>query len=466
MKNSLLAHYIADAMNQQYGESYRRIIKYFIPEFITSLALYSLVYFVDTYWVAQLESTSITATLGVTNTMFHLITKMLEGFMVGTVVLAGHYNGQQDFKRAGQALNDAFWLTILTGGAIASALFVGAPFIYAVYGVPEKMIALGTPYLKMRALSIFFQSIFFAFVGFLRGIKRPRISMALFMIGAAVFLFVDYGLIFGRFGFPHMGLQGSALASVIQYGVMLLAAIVYITGAPTIRKYAITLFSFEGSWGRMVELIRLSWPVILDKSTLAVSYLWLGYLLNPMGKYVIASYTVIKDLERLAIQPAAAFAQVITFLSSNDHGREDWKGIKANTKKTILLASLFVGSVLLLFSLKPTYFISMFDRKEKFTAFAAQVFPLLSIMVFFDLLQLILAGSLRGAANVRVVMWIRVVVVFGLFFPISYLISLIPFESELFKFLLIYGSFYAGNGVMSLVYMWRFRGERWKTKKV
>ena len=120
-----------------------------------------------------------------------------------------------------------------------------------------------------------------------------------------------------------------------------------------------------------------------------------------MGKYVIASFVVIKDFERLAIQPAAAFAQVITFLSSNDHGRKDWEGIKSNTKKTVFLASLFVGLILLLFSINPTYFISIFDRKGKFTEFAAGVFPMLSIMVFFDLLQLILAGSLRGAANVQ-----------------------------------------------------------------
>ena len=69
------------------------------------------------------------------------------------------------------------------------------------------MIALGVPYLQLRAISVFFQSIYFAFVGFLRGIKRPRVPMYVYIVGAIVFLFFDYGLIFGRFGLPQMGFQ-------------------------------------------------------------------------------------------------------------------------------------------------------------------------------------------------------------------------------------------------------------------
>jgi putative MATE family efflux protein len=466
MKLTLFSSYFRGIFDKEHGESYSRILKYFMPELITSLVMYSLVYFVDTYWIAQLESTNTTATLGVTNTLFHLITKMGEGFMVGTIVLAGHYNGLGDYSRSGRALSDVFWLTIISGGAISAALFFGAPYVYSIYGVPEKMIALGVPYLQLRAISVFFQSIYFAFVGFLRGIKRPRVPMYVYIVGAVVFLFFDFGLIFGRFGLPQMGFQGSALASIIQYIVMLVAMAAYVLYAPRLAKYSVSFLRLDLTWERVWELVRLSWPVILDKSTLAVSYLWLGSLINPMGKYVIASFVVIKDFERLAIQPAAAFAQVITFLSSNDHGRKDWEGIKSNTKKTVFLASLFVGLILLLFSINPTYFISIFDRKGKFTEFAAGVFPMLSIMVFFDLLQLILAGSLRGAANVQVVMWIRAVVVFGLFFPVSYLISLLPIDDMMLKFLLIYGSFYAGNAIMSLMYIWRFRGENWKTKKV
>lgn len=448
------------------GESYTQILRYFAPEFITALVLYSVLYLIDARWIADLKSTSIYATVGVTNTMLHFVTKVAEGFSVGTVILAGHYNGLKDYKQVGKTLTDAFWVTVISGGALAAMLFFGAHSIYYFYGVPDKMIELGVPFLRLRAVGIFFMFIYFAIVGFLRGVKKPRIPMQIFVVGALVFLFFDYGLIFGAFNMPAMGLKGSALASVIQYGVMLALATAYVLINPHNRKYGIQIFMAVSDWSRVKELVKLSWPIMIDKATLAASYLWLGYLINPMGKYAIASYAVIKDLERLAIQPAAAFAQVITFLVSNAYGLHDWRGIKNNIKKTIFLASIFVCAILLVFSFWPESFITIFDPKGKFTEFSARVFPFLSVLVFFDLLQLILSGAMRGAANVKLVLVTRLAVVLFYFVPVSLFISKLPIESLFLKFLLIYSSFYIGNGLMSIVYIIRLRGQRWKQKVI
>jgi len=466
MKKSLFASYIDGILERNHGERYRTLLGYFFPEFITALFLYSLIYFLDAWFIAHLKSTSTYATLGTTNTMIHFLTKMAEGFSVATIVLSGNHNGRGNFKRAGKALSDAFWVTCIAGTCIASILFFGAYWIYYFYGVPEKMIAMGTPYLRLRAVAILFMFIYFAFIGFLRGIKNTRAPMTIFLIGGAIFLFFDYGLIFGNLGFPQLKLQGSALASVIQYGSMLTLAIGYIFLSPYRREYGISLFSDIANWSRIKELLRLSWPVMLDKSTLAIAYLWLGAMINPMGKYAIASYTVIKDLERLAIIPAAAFAQVVTFLVSNSYGKEDWDGIKTNIKKIIFLASIFVFFILGIFCLKPHFFIHFFDQKGKFTDFASRIFPFISVLVIFDVLQLILAGALRGAANVRVVMWVRLAVFLLYFVPISILISRLNISSTMLKFFLMYGAFYIGNGIMSCAYIWRFRCERWKTKSV
>jgi len=286
------------------------------------------------------------------------------------------------------------------------------------------------------------------------------------MFGAVLYLFFDYALIFGKWGFPEMQLQGSAIASVIQYAVMVIASFGYIFFDRDNRKYGIELFSPIKDWKRIKELVTLMLPVMIDKATLAAAYMWLGYMINPMGKYVIASLTAIKDLERFAILPAAAFANVITFLVSNAYGRQDWEGIKSNIKKTVFLSSVFVFSILLLLSLWPEYFISLFDQKSKFTAFSARIFPTLSILVFFDLLQLILSGALRGAANVNAVMWVRLAVCVFYFAPVSWILAHLPLESLTLKFLLVYSSFYVGNALMSLIYIHRFRGERWQRKTI
>jgi MATE family multidrug resistance protein len=464
MKKKLVTSYIAGVFDQAHGESYWNILTYFVPEFISSLVL--LLLLIDAQWVSMLKSTSMYATVGTTNTLLHVITKLAEGFCVGTIIMTGHFNGLEDYKQAGRTLVDAFWVTFICGALVAGFLFFGAYWIFYYYGVPTKMIMLGVPYLRLKALSIFFMFIYFGVIGFLRGIKKPRVLMQIFMLGAVIYLFFDYVLIFGKLGFPEMQLQGSAIASVIQYAVMLLASFLFIFFDRENRKYGIALFSPLRDLARIKELFILMLPVMIDKATLAAAYMWLGYMINPMGISAIASLTAIKDLERFAILPAAAFANVITFLVSNAYGRHDWDGIKCNIKKTVFLSALFVFSILLIFSLWPSYFIGIFDSKNKFTAFSARIFPMLSVLVFFDLLQLILSGALRGAANVNAVMWVRLAVCVFYFMPVSWIIAHMPFESLTLKFLLVYSSFYMGNALMSVIYIYRFRGERWQKKSI
>ena len=462
MKRNIIASYIHGVFKSESGDSWGTILSYFFPEFITALVLYSLLYLIDAHWIADLKSTTMYATVTTTNTMLHFLTKMAEGFSVGTVILVGNFNGLQEYKQVGKTLSDAFWVTVLSGSILAVTIYCSAYWIYYLYGVPAKMIQYGVPFLRLRALSFLLIFMYLGIVGFLRGIKKPRVPMQIFIVGAIVFLFFDYSLIFGKFGFPALGIQGSALAAIVQYSVMLLLALGYIFFDKENRKYAIPVFLDIKDWSRVKEIVALSLPVMVDKATLAAAYLWLGYTINPMGKYAIASFDVLKDLERLAILPAAAFAQVITFLVSNAYGVHEWEGIKANVKKVVFLASFFVFLILLVFSLWPSYFISFFDGKGKFTAFSARIFPFLSVLVFFDLLQLILAGALRGAANVKTVMFTRLAVCTLYFIPVSWAISKLPIENMALKFFLIYSSFYVGNGLMSIIYIMRFRGQQWK----
>ncbi|HBR70883.1 TPA: hypothetical protein DIC20_02305 [Candidatus Dependentiae bacterium] len=460
MRKNVLTSYFEGIFNQTDGESYRDIFRYFAPEFITALVFYSALYLLDARFVAVLKSTSRYAVLGLSNNFLHFVIKSAEAMAVSITVLCGKYNGAGLYQKVGRAFVDAFWVIALVGIVFSAFLYFGAYYIYYFLGVTPKMIYLGIPFLRTRAVGILFLFMYLAFVSFLRSLKNTKTPMYIFVLGAFVFIFFDYALIFGKFGFPQLGLLGSAWATTIQYFFMCILAFCYIFWGTERRKYAIQLFS-SLDWDCIKRILTLSWPMILDKASIAMAYIWLGKMIAPMGKYALASYTVIKDMERFAFLPAVAFAQIITFLVSNDFGRENWRGISSNIKKIVFLTSIMVFALLFIFSLFPEFFIGMFDQKDTFTSFSSKIFPVLSLFVFFDLLQLILAGALRGAGDVRIVMWTRLIVCFGFFAPLSYLFSLIPMNNIWVKFILIYVMFYVGNALMSIVYIKRFRSGEW-----
>jgi MATE family multidrug resistance protein len=465
MRKNIILSYIEGIFDTQNGESYERIMSYFIPEFITNLIVYSMPLWVDAILISYLQSTPTFATLGVTNNVIHLVLKIAEALSVSTVVLSGQYNGRKDYIQVGRTMRDAFWLTCIVGLFFFLVLFYGSYWIYRWYGVSEEIITLGVPFLRLRALGVLFMFIYFAFVGFLRGIKNTRSVMKIFIFGAAIFVVVDYVLIFGKWGFPAMGLQGSALATAIQYGSMLLVALCYVIFNQKNRKYGIQLFSVFESKHDMHRLIKLTLPVVVDKATLAMAYIWLGKMIAPMGTIAVAAFCAIKDIERFAFLPAIGFAHVITFLASNDAGANKWDDIKINIKKIILLAFCMVCFILIVFYIWSDKLIYLFDKKGDFTPLVLIAFPFTSILVIFDLLQLILSGALRGTGNMHTVMVVRLVVCLFYFVPCSYLLSVLPIENQALKFILIYGSFYIGNALMSILYVKRFRSDHWKTSQ-
>lgn len=463
MKKNLLVSYMAGIFDTKNGESYGKIIRLFIPEFVIAFLIYFLPLVLDAYFISCLKSTSTYGVLGMTNNLLHFIMKIAEGISVGTVILTGFYNGKGDFEKVGSSLRDAFWITIVAGAGFAFSLYAGATWIYGWY-VPADMVAVGVPFLRMRAVGIFFMFVSYAFLGFLRGIKNTRIPMQIYIAGVVTFVLFDYMLVLGNYGCPSMGLKGSAIASILQYIVMTICAMGYVLLNPEYRKYGINLMRGLTHHEELVRLMQLSWPVMIDKATLAGAYIWLGAMLKDLGQYTAATFIVVKDMERLAFLPAIACAQVITFLVSNDYGLHKWEDIKSNIKKVGFLASSMVFMMIVVLVFYAEKLIGLFDHRGEFTPMAAAVFPIMSILLFFDLIQLVLAGALRGASNVRMVMMVRLIICSGFFAPISYFFSRMPMENVALKFMLIYGSFYVGNLLMSVIYIRRLRSEEWKKK--
>jgi len=443
-----------DIMNA--GQSYKSILEYFFPEFITALILYSLPYFIDCYFIAHLTSTEIYTISGVVNNVLNLFVKIAEGLSIGIVAVAGYHNGLQKYKDVGKSFVDALWVAIFIGAIISFMVYVGGYWVYKFFNLSDATIQLGLPFLQIRAISIFLTFVFFACIGFFRAIKNSMIPMMLFALGSAVFIFFDYCFIFGKLGFPQLGLQGSAIASLLQYIIMLGFAFFSIFYLSLHEKYEINFFTGISSATNAVKVLAVSLPIVIDKAIMAWAYIWLSKVLSCMGQYALASFSVLKLMETMMFLPATAFSQVITFLVSNDIGLNKWDDIRANIIKVLLLASGMVGGLAFIGSIYPAEIIQIIDRNKEFGSLAQAVFPALSILVFFDLLQLILSGALRGAGQVQTVMLTRLTVICFYFVPVSYGISRLPIQSDPLKFFLIYGSFFIGNALMSIIYIKKF----------
>lgn len=460
MKKTLWESYISGLERQTPGESYKSILRYFLPECITALLTYSLITLFDARCIAQLGSPCIYATMSISQTLLHCITKIAEGISVGTMVMCGIAHGRGDAEELGRSIGSALVVTLMLGGCIALILGCYPSAIYIWLGTSQEIITTGVPYLQIRAIGVFLMFIFCAMTGLLRGLKRNSIPTRCHVLGTTVFIISDYLLVLGKCGFPQLCLIGSALACVLQYSVMIAYAGYYIASDPTVRHY-VRAISLQSS-ATIYRIITLSWPVMCDKAVLAIAKLILAKSIAPMGEIALGSFGIIRDIEMFIFVPAIAFAQVVTFLVSNEIGMGDIEGVKYTIKKVLFLATSSVACILCLCVWQSNAIITWFDVHHHFSSLAIPAFRVISILVLCDVTQVILAGALRGIAQVRTVLQIRTLTLLFFCIPVAYIASHIVFYSDFVKFITIYSSFYVGNGIMAVWYIYLLRIDRWK----
>lgn len=448
----------------------KKLFSYFLPELVTAWLLYIALEIIDLRFISCIDTSSCGITLVISNGFLHLITKVAEGLSVGMVILCGQHNGAHEYKTTGKILTTALWTTACIGGIIALGAYFYAPAIYQFYEVPDAVMALGVPFLRIRVIGVFFSFIYFIVLGFLRGIKNTKTPMLLFLLGACVFLFFDYALIFGVWGFPALGFTGSAVATVLQYASMLLGGLFYVFYNKNHEKYEIKPFS-KPVWDHVKTLLFISCPIMIDKASIAFCPNWLAKLVGSTARISTASishlmldsYTVLKTMERVGILPAVAFAQVITFLVSNDYKIHHFAHIRENIQRVLLYAMLLVGVSTLFFCLWPQFFLGLLGREHAYNSYIAYSLPFIAFTIFFDVTQLVFSAALRGASDVQTVMWTRILATFFFFIPFSYGIYLLPIENTLLKFVLLYCSAHLNYALMSLIYKIRLRGKQWQS---
>lgn len=459
------------------GDSYRSILYYWAPELVSQTILLTLPTVIDSLIISQLSSTTIYGAVGVANNFLHTMTKLAESLQVAAIAVIGHYNGAQEYEKAGKSLGDIFWTTTLSGAFFAFILFSFSTQIYEWLNVPHQMAVAGSSFLKLRAIGIVFSFIYLAFIGFMKAVKNTKTPMVIFVCGQIIFIILDYALVLGKFGMPQLKLTGSAIATIVQNALMVSLSVIYILNNEEYKKYFKTVFYKSFSKAGIYKIINLSWQIAIDKTALSFAYIQLGKMIAPMGKYAIASYSIIQMLERLAFLPAIAFANVLTFLVSNNIGAKEPDRARANVKKILKLTSLFVALLLVIICLNPQFFIRVFDNKNKFTDLASEMFPIISLFVVFDFVQLILASALRGAGDVFSVMVIRAFTCFAIFtsigwwlagdpiWPLNLFTQGLNIESVSLKFIILYCFFYISNGIMGLFFIARLKTKKWKVSQ-
>lgn len=374
---------------------------------------------VDTAMVSRLDhSDAALAAVGYGGFALFLTQAVILGLSTGVQASAARRKGQGRLSETGHFLNAALVIIVLLAPPLSLLLWLVVPYAYPYINGDADVIALGVPYLQVRAAGIIFVAMNFAFRGYWNAIDMTRLYMLTLIAMHALNIFLNYVFIFGHFGAPAMGVQGAALASVLAlcFG----SAVYFLFGWRYAREYGF----LQGLPPRddVVRLIKLSLPSGVQQMFFAAGFLAMFWIIGRVGTAEVAGANVLLNVMLVAFLPGMGLGLAAATLVGQAIGRGDIDDAARWGWDVVKVALIGMGLLGLPMVVCPRLLLeSIYTLRPETLELALWPLRLIGISMLFEAVGTILQSALLGAGDSRRVMLVAVVNQWLLFLPLAYL---------------------------------------------
>jgi multidrug resistance protein, MATE family len=381
----------------------RRVLALATP-IIGENLLQTMVGAVDTFMVARLGAAAV-AGVGTGFEIVFFIISILSAIDIGATVLVSQAIGAEERHRANHLARQAIVWGLLLAVPVSVAMYFAAPSIIGLFGTESDVAAAATTYLQITAATSV--ALFLSFVcgAVLRGAGDSRTPLAAAVIANVVNVAVAYVLIFGHFGFPALGVAGSAIGAAVGRGI----GAAYMLFAMARGRKAISL---HGGWGWRPEfpiarqLLTLGVPAAVEQVLSSGAFMTLIAVVALIGTSALAAQQIAFTALSIAFLPAFGFSIAATALVGQSIGAR--VPTDARTAWTIALrwslVWMGIGGVLTFAFCDRV--MALFSSDPEVIAAGVAALRALSLALPFWALWFVSGGSLRGSGDTRTPLFI------------------------------------------------------------
>lgn len=340
---------LSNVLTHTRGDFIRRLIAIAMPITLQSI-MFSSRSLVDVLMLGQLGEAEIAA-VGVAARATFVTTIMLVGVTTGGALLTAQYWGAGDRKgvRESTALT---WLVCTAFAALTALLFILFPSqIMGLATNDPEVNRLGSEYLVITSVTMFAVSCVASMSVGLRAMHKPGVSTFFSGIGILSNVFLNWVLIFGKFGLPAMGIKGAAIATVLSGAIEVACLFGYLWA-----KKHLLAFGFEDIrqvivWARVAKFLRLSLPTTFNFLAWAGGLFAYHAIMGQSGVQGLAALSVMTPVESIALALLIGMSNAAAVLVGNQIGAKNYEQVFYQAIGVTML-SLLVGilvAVLLFF---------------------------------------------------------------------------------------------------------------------
>lgn len=440
---------------------YRRLFLLALPVIAQNLITTSLG-FLDTFMVGLLGSNEMSA-VTVANVPVFIIQLIVFGLQSGSSVLISQYWGRGDRESINRVMGIGFLIAGGVSTLFAAVLALFPAGVLALVTDNLLLIELGEPYLRIVGFSYIFNSLSSIYVGMQRSIENPRFGMMVFGASMLCNTIGNYVLIFGKFGFPALGITGAAIATLLSRVVEFSISLVYALRCRTMPLIRRALL--RPGMDMLRKFLRYSAPVLLNETLWGTGFSMITVIMGHMAasSEIIAAYTLAGNIDKLMTSGIFGIAAAVTVIVGKEIGAGNLKGVYDIGRASCFTAAVFglvlgAGEYLLFITVLRPYVVPLFSLTEAAAALCGVMVACYSCaMALHSFSTTMVVGVLRGGGDVRASLLIDNIPLWGIALPVMYLLGIVlKVPNEVFCLCLMLES-----TVKTPLGLWRVHSGRW-----
>lgn len=377
---------------------YGDLFKIAIPVALQNLVISSLS-FVDTLMIGQLGEVEIAA-VGIGNQLFFLYTLLLFGIGSASSIFASQFWGKKDVLNIRHTSGLGVMLGLI--GALPFTFFslLIPETLVGIFSTDPQVIELGSEYIRIVAVSYLFSAIVITMSQVQRSLERANLPFIVSVCALGLNTFLNYLLIFGKAGFPALGVKGAALATAFARGVecILLILIIYNSKENPAAGRFRDLFGFSA--GFMKRFMKTASPVIINEFFWALGMTVFKIVFGRMGTSALASVNIAEAVMNLMFVALMGSATGTSVLTGKKIGEGDYTGAKNNGRKFIQLAITEAVIIAVVCALLSGLLPRGFNVPEEIKRSASRIILIFAVFLPFKSFNLhTIVGVFRGGGD-------------------------------------------------------------------
>ncbi len=390
---------------EQMRPLYKRAIRIAWPAALEGL-LISVISSADTMMVGTISPAAIAA-VGLTMQPRMILLILVQSLSIGTTALIARRRGSGDEQGIKACLEQSMYLSLILGILITLIGFFLAEPLMRLSGANEDSLTMSVSYFKIVALGFIPNSLQLCICAAFRGLGRTRITLQTHLLSNVLNLILNYLLIGGKFGFPRLGVDGAAIATLIGTTAAGVLALYFAMHKDSPFQYRIKRPRFDRDTTQ--GLLKIGGASIAESAFLRIGFMFTSRIIASLGTIAFAAYHIVTQVSALSFTLCDGVSAAGVTLVGQSLGAGDEMGARRSVTVTRHI-SIIVSLALMLFM-----FIFRRSLAQLFTSDEAVILAASAgfLVVIPALLpqngRVVYAGCLRGAGDVRYVAMIALI---------------------------------------------------------